>query len=453
MKTPLSLRTEAKTCADKAREIWKRHDGTAREHTAEELAEFDTLTKRADDLLREAATLEAREKRLNDLDAAGTQAATLPHNDPRNTRNGLHQYSLLKVFRQMDPNNKFGQLDGLELETHQDLAKRRGESARKVQGVMVPWDLPIDLRAAARFARASGIERRADLTSITGAGAIQSPVLPTMIELLRNLSLMIALGMRVLTDMVGNFSIPRQSGGATAYWIDPESTTITKSAQTIDNVAFSPKTLGFQTVYTRPFLHQTGLDAEMFVREDHVQGMAVALDKTALAGSGSGAEPAGILLYSGVNVVAIGTDGGAPTWAKIVEMERSVDVANSLTGSLAFVTSPKGRYKLKTTVKDSNTAAEYLWDIEENSVNGYPAYSTNQIPANLSKGASSGILTGAVFGDFTQAIMSFWGGQDVIVNPYTSSNAGAVEITTLQDADFDLRHPTAFSVIKDLNPA
>lgn len=445
-----TLRAEARKLNDQAGALWKRHDGTSLTHTEGELAEFDALIAKRDQLVAEADAIDRREKALNATDY-DTNGRDLPHNDPSNTRNGRIGYSLLRAYRAMDPNNKFGALDGIELETHQELVKRRAAGGHQVQGVLVPYDLPVDTHAARRFSKSHGIEAR-DLTISTGSGAVVNATLPTMIELLRNIALLSRLGMVVMNDMSGNFSIPRESAGATVYWIDPEAASVTASNQTIGSVAFAPKTIGLSTVYSRSFLSQSSIDAEMFVRQDHVLGLAIGLDKAGVAGTGSGSQPTGILYDSNVNVVAIGTNGGAPTWAKVAELERAVEVANALDGNLAYLTSPKGRYKLKTTVKDSNTAARYLWNDDKPIVNGYPAYSTNQVPATLTKGSGTG-LTALIFGDFSQAVMAFWGAADVIVNPYTNAKSGAVEITTLQDADFHLRHSDAFGVIKDLDPA
>lgn len=454
--TPETLRADAQAATRAAHKIWHAHDAAGGEHSAEELARFDGEMARANDLLAQASTMEAREKALNDLDAAGGATGgrygnPMPHNDARNTHGGRLGYSLIKAMRQADTSNKEERLDGIELETHQELVKRRHAGGHAAKGILVPWDLEVDSRTSSAFRSRSGIERR-DLTTTTGSGAVINATLPTMIELLRNLSVMNRLGARIMADMIGNFSIPRQSAASTTYWINPESGTITKSNQTIGAVAFTPKTIGAQTVYSREFLYQTSVDAEMFVREDHARTLAVGLDAAGLAGTGSGAQPTGILYDAGVNVVASGTNGLAPTWALIAKLEKVVDSSNALDGSLNFVTSPAGRFTLKTTVKDSNTAAKYLWNEDFNTVNGYPAFSTNQIPSNLTKGSGTG-LTAAIFGDFYQALYAFWGGTDLIVNPYTNSNSGAVEVTTLQDADFHLRHSDAFGVNKDMIPS
>jgi HK97 family phage major capsid protein len=458
---PREIRAKADQERAKAQAIYDRHKGVAApEFTEDELRDFDAATREADRLYGQADEFEAREKRMNDLDARSkanadprsadrTGGRDLPHNDGRNTRDGRHGYSLLKALRQSDPMQRGGGLDGIELEVHQELAKDRSRAAR---GTLVPWDLPVDTEAVDNFRSRNGMERR-DLTTSTGVGAVYTTVSTNMIELLRNKMLARQLGVRVMANMQGNFTLPRQTAGGTAYWVT-EGNAPTETNQTIGAVTFSPNTLGAFSDYSRQFLHQTSVDAEQFVRDDLTAVIAIELDRAVFNGAGSGAEPQGIIGNSNVNVVSINTNGGALTWAKVIEMEKSVETQNALNGSLAFVTSPAGRASLKAITRvPSSTFGDFLW-ADNATVNGYAAFSSNQIPVNLSKGTSSGTLTAAIFGDWSQVILAMWGGgMDTLVDPYTGGTAGNVRIITLTDADIDLRQPKALSVIKDLLPS
>jgi HK97 family phage major capsid protein len=270
-----------------------------------------------------------------------------------------------------------------------------------------------------------------------------------MIEFLRNNMLARRLGARVMSGMNGNFTIPKVTGTGTAYWVT-EGNAPTESTQTIGAVTFTPKTLGAFSDYSRAFLNQTSVDAEQFVREDLSMVQAIELDRVAFNGSGVAAEPEGIIPNASVNVVVMGTNGTQLTWAKIVEMESTIETQNALNGSLAFVTNPVVRGSMKGITRvPSSTFPDYLWK-DDNTTNSYPAYSSNQIPKTLTKGTSAGICAAAIFGDFTQIIYALWGGLDTLVDPYTGGTAGNVRIITLQDADFHVRQPKAFSVIKDI---
>jgi HK97 family phage major capsid protein len=340
----------------------------------------------------------------------------------------------------------------LEREVHDELLKVRRASGRKdPRGVLIPWDLPIDTARAAAYRNRYGIEKR-DLTTSTGAGAVYEVVSPTMIELLRNSMLMRALGARVLTGMEGNFSIPKQTGTGTAYWVT-EGNAPTESAPSIGSVDLSPNTIGAFGDYSRQFLHQTGIDAEQFMREDFTTVIAIELDRVGFNGSGSGAEPEGIIPNSNVNIVTIGTNGGPMTWAKVVEMEQVVETQNALNGNLYFVSNPKVRGSFKTITRvASSTFGDFLWS-DSSTVNGYPARSSNQIPSTLTKGTSTGVCSAAIFGDFTQTIYALWGAIDTLIDPYTGGTAGNTRIVILQDADFAVRQPKSFSVVKDITTA
>jgi HK97 family phage major capsid protein len=451
MKKPHELRAEAAAKKAEADKLFADILAAGRDATEAEEARYDDLYKEAGESVRRAKEIEVREQRANDLDAQLNQQqrppADLPHNDPGNTRGGRHGYSLLKALRQSDPSNKQERLDGVELETHQELAKRR-RGGHEIRGILVPWDLRVDSDAARRFARAQGVERR-DLTTTTGGGAVFEVVDTTMIEFLRNLMLSRSLGVRVMADMNGNFSIPKQTGTGTAYWVT-EGNAPTESNQTIGSVDFSPNTVGAFTDYSRKFLMQTSVDAEMFVREDLATVIAIEMDRVTFNGSGTGAEPEGVVpKIVGGQVVSLGTNGGPLTWAALVAMETKAAVANALMGSLAYVTTPAARGSMKAITRVvSSTFGDFLWP-DSNQPNGYPAYATNQIPSTLTKGSGTG-LSAIIFGDWTQAIWAMWGGLDILVDPYTGGTAGNVRIVELQDADFDVRRIESFSAAKDV---
>jgi HK97 family phage major capsid protein len=461
MLKPHELRARAAQLRAEAQGIYDtvKGDATGRDFTDDELKAYDAKLDEAEGLLKRADADEAREARLGKLTAdiaarpapgpGGRQSDPLPHQDPSNTRDhdgNQRQYSLLKGLRQMDPRNRTEVLDGLEKETQDELQKRRGRPAR---GLLVPWDLPVDSGVARRFARAHGIEMR-DLTTSTGGGATITVVATTMIDILRNMMLSTALGVRVMNNMQGNFSIPKQTGTGTAYWVT-EGNAPTESNPTIGAVNFTPSTVGAYSDYSRRFLEQTAVDAEAFIRQDLAQVLAVEMDRVTFNGSGAGAEPQGILQNSSVPTVALGTNGAAPTYAALVALESQAAVSNALVSDMAYVTNPKVRGKLKTTPVLGTTFPTWVWT-PDNQVNGYPVYASNQIPANLTKGTATGTLSAIVFGNFGDAIWAMWSGLDVMIDPYTGGTAGNVRVIELQDAGFNLRRTESFAVIKDADP-
>jgi HK97 family phage major capsid protein len=300
--------------------------------------------------------------------------------------------------------------------------------------VFVPLDLPVETRSG-------------EVTKSAAAGAVPEIVSSQLIDILRNRMLMRQLGATILSDLTGGtFAIPKVTATGTAYHVTETTALTGKSSQTIGQVEFVPVKLGAYSEYSKDLLKQSSIDVEMWLRTDLATVIAVEFDRVGFNGSGSGAEPEGIMQNSSVNSVAIGVSGGDPTWAKIVELEKAVEVDNALAGSLAYVTSAAGRYKLKTTPRVANYP-DYIWEMNE--VNGYPAYSTNQIPADLTK-SSGASLTAVIFGDFSAAMYGLWGGLDVVVNPYSLDTQGLIRVTLHQFYDFALRHEVAFAVMADM---
>ena len=85
----------------------------------------------------------------------------------------------------------------------------------------------------------------------------------------------------------------------------------------------------------------------------------------------------------------------------------------------------------KTTLKSTGVSG-YIWELD-NKVNGYKALVTNQI------------ADGDVFlGNFADLILGMFGGLELIVDPYTYSNKGGVQITAFQDVDYGARHAASF---------
>lgn len=306
-------------------------------------------------------------------------------------------------------------------------------------------------RAAQGFFVPHEVQKR-DLTvgSNTGGGYTVATDLMSMnfIDLLRNKLALTGLGAQFLSGLVGQIAIPRQTGGATAYWV-AESGAPTESAQAFDQVPMSPKTVGAFTDISRKLLLQSSLDMEGFVRNDLATVLALALDLAGVNGSGSSNQPTGVLNTSGIGSVAGGDNGLAPTWAHIVELESDVAVANADIGSLGYLTNAKVRGKLKTTEQFASTNGMPIWQGGDTPLNGYRAAVSNQVPSNLTKGTSNGVCSAILFGNWADLIIGQWGTLDLMVDPYTGSTSGTVRVVALQDMDVAVRHAESFSAMKD----
>lgn len=335
----------------------------------------------------------------------------------------VRSYSFLRAIHALaNPADRRAQeAAAFEREASEAAATKLGRTAH---GLIVPYDVLVQ-------------PQNRDLvvgTSTAGGHTVATELMAgSFIELLRKRMVMAALGSTMMNGLVGNIAIPRQTSGATAYWV-AESGTPTESQQAFDQVTMSPKTVGAFTEYSRKLLLQSSIDVENFVRMDLAKQIALEIDRVALYGSGSSNQPLGIKNTAGINTVNFGA--AAPTWAEIVDLETQVAADNADVGTLAYLVNARGRGTLKVTEKATNTGM-FIWGTD-NSVNGYRAEVSNQVEG------TAGSTEDHFFANWADLMIGFWSGLDLMVNPFSGDTSGTVRVTALQDVDVAVRHPESF---------
>ena len=254
------------------------------------------------------------------------------------------------------------------------------------------------------------------------------------IDSLRNSSSVMSAGATLLRGLQGDVKIPKKTGTSTAAFVSSEGTAVAESEMTIGSVTMSPKTLGCFTDVTRQLLTQSSLDVENLIRNDIAQSMALAIDAGALEGSGTSGNPTGIKNTAGINTVTFA--GANPTWAETVNMESQVAVDNALIGNLSYIMRADDYGSLKTTEKASGTA-QFVVD-RDGRVNNYGVVVSNQ--------PTSG---DHYFGNFSDLLVGFFGGLDIIVDPYTNSSSGTVRVVGIQMIDIAVRNSVSFCLGND----
>ena len=356
----------------------------------------------------------------------------LPSSDIGLTKAEAKRYSILKVARYLaNPDASSYNDIGFERACSEAAAKVMGRAA---QGVYLPSDV-----------------QKRDLvvgTATAGGNLVQTDVLVgSFIDALRNAMVIDRLGTRMLTGLVGNVAIPRQTGGATIYWV-AENTAPTESQQSIGQVTMSPKTAGGFTDIGRTLMNQTSLDGENFVLNDLAVNLGLGIQQAAINGSGASNQPSGLLTRITASVIG-GTNGLAPTWQHMIDLETNVAVANADVGSMAYLVNAKVRGKLKSTQKFASTNGMPIWDSGATPINGYNAAVTNAVPSNLVKGSSGSTCSAIIFGNFSDLMIGMWGGVDLIRDPYANSTTGGVRIVALQDVDVNVRNVESFATMVD----
>ncbi len=316
---------------------------------------------------------------------------------------------------------------GFEMEVCE--AARKAHSHRKFEGQLV---VPIDILTTGKYhERAMTVGTDAQGGYLKGTEHMAS----SFIDLLRNKLLVLRLGARVMSGLVGDLSIPKQTAGGNAFWVD-EGVDVTESTPGTGQVTLAPKTVGATVDLSRKLLLQSSPDAQGLVEESLSIDLATEIDLAVLKGSGTAGQPTGLKNTTGVGSVTIAA--GAPTYANMVELETDVATSNADVGSLAYLMNANSREKLKTTEKAANTA-QFIWENGqtpgEGIVNGYRAAVTQQLANDE-----------YYFGNWADVIVGEWGVLDLRVDTVTLGRAGGIRINAHQDVDVAIRHPESFSV-------
>lgn len=322
---------------------------------------------------------------------------------------------------------------GREREVSAELSRRSGVAPR---GILIPVE--------AVFARAPGMEHRASNTT-TGAAMIQTDVdMAGFIDRLRPASVVARAGATILPGLSGNLAVPRRTSSPGTAWV-ADGSALTPADGGFDQVTLSPKTVGAITEYSRGLLLQTSGAVEQVVRDDLAKGIGQAIDSAAIAGSGSAPTPLGILSTTGIGSVAIGTNGGALTYAAVQDLRGQVADTNAEVGTMAFVSNTKVRRAIAKMVDGMQRPLG-----EDVVMAGLPRMWSNNVPSNGTKGTGTG-LSALVYGDWSACFVGVWSALDILVNPFGDAYArGGVQVRAMASVDVALRHPESFAAIQDI---
>lgn len=322
---------------------------------------------------------------------------------------------------------------GLERECSEAVASIMG---RAPEGFYVPFEY---------------LNRDFNVGTATEAGNfVATNLRPDMyVDALRNSMVMGQLGVTVLAGLSGNVDLPRKATAGTLGMLT-EIGSASETALASAKATLSPKRIGAYTEVSKQALIQSALALENLIRDDLVTGAAVLLENQCINGAGTGAEIKGLRNVTGIGTVVGGTNGLAPAWSHIVDLESACANANAEPDRFSgYLVNTKTRGKLKQTQFSTNLP--FIWQNGPQPLNGYRAAVTNNVPSNLTKGTSTTVCSSALFGsDWSMAVIGLFGAPDVTVDPYSKADTGQVKITLNQFADMQHRQPACVAKIDDL---
>lgn len=396
-----ALREQRSTKVASMKALVDKAAAESRDLSAEEIKQFD-------DLKVEERTLAAQVERaeyLGDLErrSAGEPVSGNPSADFDRLAGSVSVVKVLKA--QMEGRS----LDGAEGEYAKEAEKRSG---RKAEGAFVPF---------------KSLEKRAN-TTVTAPELIGTDHrAQDYIGPLRESLVARALGVRVLSGLVGNVSIPKFGSGLETGWIT-EGQAVPEGQMTFDGVTLTPKHVGGKTEMSRQLLQQSSPGIEQLVREDLSFLIAKQIDRAIINGSGAAGEPRGIL-----NTLGIQTADMPDTWLEVLAMLQKLDDVEIANGR--WLTTSTIRTLLAGTEKVVGSGSGFL----------YQGGTLADLPLTTSKNVPEKKL---ILGDFSQVLLGVWSEVDILVNPYSEPaySRGGVQVRAMATLDTAVRHPQGFVV-------
>lgn len=331
----------------------------------------------------------------------------------------LRGYSTAKAIREAAA----GRLTGLEAEVHQELS--RGREARGGAGfhIAVPTSV-FGLTSETRDGQTVG-------TPATG-GLLVPTTIASPLDRFRPALKTEGMGATVMRGLTGTMELPMLDGSGSAHWVAENGDT-TRSGVTFGKVGMSPKTVSGEYRVSRRLMLQSGTAVDGILKGDLGQILAQALDFAAIAGTGTGNMPLGILNTAGVEAITPET----LLYDTAADMIGALEL-DDITGTTGFLTNP--------------TVAKLVRKLKDN--DGYPLPEatifhgkridyTTQVPNTLGTGTDKSAL---IYGLWSELVIGYWSSVDLLVNPYhpdVASNGGIL-IHAFLDTDVVVRRPKAF---------
>jgi HK97 family phage major capsid protein len=404
--------------------------------TADEQSKLASIEGEIDGL---SATIDAEVRQL-------AREANKPVEFTKQEQRDVNQFSLGKIVRHLDRvfRGQPSQIDGIEAEMIEEGVKEARSAGINSDGVALPSML---MRRS--------IERRANL-SVTGGtnqqygGTLVATEKAGIFGDFYNSSVLEQAGATVLTGLVNNLDLPNYTKGA-APAKRTENQAANDVAGTFASLSLSPNRLAGFAVVSDQLLAQSNENIELIVGSEIRNHMNQVKEIAFFHGGGTN-EPTGIAATSGIGSVVGGTNGAAPDWADIVDLETAVAIDDALEGAVRYFTNAKVRGKLKKTVVVGGTSADMVWDrrTPEAPLNGYAASVTNAISSKLTKGSSTEKASAIFFGNAADFYVGYWGGVSLeMTRDSTDAKAGQRHLVANTYYDAGLRRAQSFSAMLD----
>ena len=376
---------------------------------------YDVSEERMRRAIESGTDSNAFARQLLDSDATPTRGADTRVLDEMN-RSSKREFSLCRALS--GAISREG-VTGYEAEVMEEHVHRTGQQLAP-DSIVIPFE---------------ALNRRSMLAGDYGAGGSTVPVdTGALIPKLDPQPVVEAAGGTFLRGLTAPTALPRHTTAAIAEWV-AEAQEVSKSTPGTDDVLLTPHGLAAYCETSKQLVITSSIDVEAFLRNELTRRINLGLDKAALVGAGTSGVPRGLfsIAESAINPI---TFGGAPSWSKLVEFGGEIEDQDGAASRMSWVTSASVKSKWQATSKDTGSG---MFLAEGDMANGHRIHVTSQLRGTSAEDR-------VLFGDFSQLVVSIFGGLEILVDQSSSLHRrGLVGLTALVHADVVIRQGKAFA--------
>jgi HK97 family phage major capsid protein len=322
-------------------------------------------------------------------------------------------------------------LEGAEAEWAAEAQKEARSQGLQMAGQIAIPTVALRTGAADNFQAGSG----------DGSGFVPTAV-PAAIEALRAPTQIEGLGTTVIRNATGNLQFPRVSvkaAGTAPSDPNNEVGADAASGMEMDELTLSPQRVSANTTYSKALLLQGGAEVDALIAGELAAAMNAYIDDAAFDA---------IIASTAVNQTVTADD--VLDAAIVNAMEAAVLAGGANLAGAAYVMSPKA-YELSKALAQVS-AVNAIW--ENGQFNNYRAVATPYLVNSTLDTAVGGSTVGGsmIFGNFAQGgILAYFGGIDLLVDPYSAAGTAQIKLHVNRFYDFDLRQPKALATAVQLS--
>ncbi len=299
-------------------------------------------------------------------------------------------------------------------------------------------------------------------TGAAGGFLVPEDVSAEVIELLRPQSVIMRGGPRVVPLPNGNLTMNRRNTGAAFTYVG-EQQDIPATGVTLGQIKLSAKKLTGLIPISNDLLRSASIAADRLVRDDIVEGSAIAMDTAFLRSAGGDFTPLGLrhqltgTADAATNILAVTAGNSlASITGDLGRLELALLNANIPLVGAAWIGAPRTMMRLRN-IRDGNGNLAFP-EMQNGQLRGKPFFDTTTVPINLGGGAESELYLVA----FPHVLVGEHNGLEIATSTEAAyRDAGGTlqaafsrdetVMRAIQHHDIGLRHLRAVAILTGVN--